>query len=234
MEIIKLKLLLVEDDHDFRNIIKDCLEMTGEYIVEEAKNGWEGYNAFKSSNFDLIVTDVDMPKVSGLDMVDMIRKDNKNIPILVASGMTNAHNIHEGFKHEIDNYIKKPYTSEELDGVIKALFKRIVHNNQIMTEENKLIPLSSYLFDTENRCLKYEDTIVPLSKRETQILYMLYINKGKLVKRSVILQEFWGSEDDFFHSRSLDVFITKLRKLLKDDQSIKITTIRSEGLKLVF
>ena len=224
----RIKLLLVEDDNDYRIIIKDCLEMTGEYIIHEAKNGWEGYETFKSHHFDIIVTDIDMPKVSGLEMVDLIRKDNKNIPILIASGMTHAHNINEGFKHDIDNYIKKPYTPEELDGVIKALFKRMAHHNQMVTEKT-IIPLCSYLFDIENRSLNHKNKNISLSKREAQILYMLYRYKDRLVKRNEILKEFWGAENDYYQSRCLDVFINKLRRCLKEDSSIELITIRGEG-----
>jgi len=230
----KMKLLFVEDDNDFRSITKDCLEMIGEYKVTEAKNGLEGYEAFKSSDFDIIVTDVDMPKVSGLEMIDLIRKDNKNIPIMIASGLTNPEIIIEGFRLDIDNYIKKPYTTEELDYSIKALFKRIMNNNPIVPEDKKLLSLGSFVFDTENRCLKREKTTIQLSKREGQILFLLLNNKGNLVKRSVILKQFWGSEDDPYHTRSLDVFITKLRNYLKDDKSIKINTLRSEGFRLEF
>ena len=227
-----IKLLLVEDDTDYRTIIKECLEMTGEYTVFEAKNGLEGYEIYKSYPFDIIVTDVDMPKVSGLEMVDLIRKDDIFIPILVASGLTNPQNIDEGFKHDIDNYIKKPFTPDELDGFIKAILKRIMKNNQMMKKENNKCPLGSYLFDIENRRLIHKQKNIHLSKREAQILFMLYSNRGKVVLRSAILKQFWGAENDPFHSRSLDVFITKLRNYLKDDKSVIISTLRGEGLRL--
>jgi len=232
MELIHL--LFVEDDRDYRLIIKECLEMTGKYKVYEAKNGYEGLEAFNKLPIDIIVTDIDMPKLSGLEMVDLIRKMNPDIPIIVASGMTNPENVKTGFEHDIDSYIKKPFTHDELDGVVKALFKRIKKNNQMVTEGNKIFPLGAYLFDTENRCLNLRGKITPLSRREAQILFVLYENRGKVVKRSVLLQQFWGSEDDPYHTRSLDVFITKLRNYLKDDKSIKISTLRSEGLRMDF
>jgi len=231
MEIIKL--LLVEDDNDFRSVIKDCLEITGEYEIHEAQNGSEGFFAFMTLSFDIIVTDVDMPNVTGLDMVELIRKEDANIPILVASGLTNPATINEAFKRGIDNYIKKPYTSEELDCYIKVLLKRIKNNNQVLTEETKIFSLGSYLFDIENRYLKFKDNITSLSKRETLILLMLFKSKGKLVQRKEILSEFWGSDDDPYHARSLDVFIAKLRKYLHDDSSVDIITLRGEGLKLI-
>jgi len=230
-----IKLLLVDDDKGYRTTIKVSLEMIGNYTIYEAQDGLEGYEVFKSlDNLDIIVADIDMPKISGLEMVDLIRKDDPYIAIVVASGLISSDNVIEGYKHDIDNYIKKPFTAYELDGVIKALFNRLNKFNQIVAEEKKIIPLGSYLLDTEKRNLTRGQKIISLSKREAQILYMLYKSKGKLVQRSDILKEFWGSEDDFFHSRSLDVFINRLRKYLKEDKSIKISTVRSDGLILEF
>ena len=228
-----IKLLLVDDDYDYRSIIKDCLEMTGEYAVYEAKNGKEGYDVFKTEKLDIIVTDVDMPKVSGLEMVDWIRKEDTNIPIVVTSGLTTRENVDEGFKHEIDNYIRKPFQPETLDGYVKALLRRMSNINQLVADENQILPLGRYEFDLRNYCLIYDNKTISLSKRSALILYMLYRSRGKMVKRKEILKEFWGSEDDFFHSRSLDVFINKLRKHLNKDKSISITTLRSEGLTLI-
>jgi len=228
-----IKLLLVEDDDDFRSIIKDCLEITGDYEITEAHNGLEGFNAFKDLPFDIIVTDIDMPRLTGIEMVELIRKENANILILVASGLTKPENIHEAFNKGIDNYIKKPYTSEELNFHIKALLKLAYSNNRDMKEEVGIFQIGSYLFDIENRRLKHKQKTISLSKREVQLLYMLYKSKGKLVLRKDILMKYWGSEDDPFHSRSLDVFINKMRKYLKEDKSVSIVTLRGDGLKLI-
>jgi len=230
MEIIKL--LLVEDDDAFRSVIKECMEMDGEYEIVEAPNGMEGYQAFKKYSFDIIVTDLDMPILSGIEMATYIRKEDTNIPIVVASGLTNPTTIHEAFSVGVDNYIKKPYTSDELDCHVKALLKRLNNNNRDMKEETTVFTIGDFLLDVENRSLKNGSTITSLSKREAQLLYMLYKSKGKLVLRKDILMKFWGSEDDLFHARSLDVFITKLRKYLHADKSVSIVTIRGDGLKL--
>jgi DNA-binding response OmpR family regulator len=166
-------------------------------------------------------------------MIDLIRKENLNIPILITSGLTTPQHVDDGYKHIIDNYIKKPFTPGELDGYIKALFRRMKDNNHMVEEADKLFPIGAYVFDFENRCLKYNEKIKVLSRREALILKMLYDSEGKLVKRSVFLKAFWGVEKDFFHSRSLDVFINNLRKYLKDDKSVKIETLRGEGLILI-
>lgn len=228
-----IKLLLVEDDNDFRTIIKESLELTGEYRVYEAKNGMEGLKAFKTFDLDIIVADIDMPVINGLEMVDLIRMDNLHIPILVASALTNPENLEEGFKHNIDNYIKKPYIARELNGYVRAILKRIVDNDRIITEGQKVLHVGSYLFDLENRRLIRHEHRKDLTRLEASILFLLCKDKGELVNRKDILNEVWGC-DDFYHSRSLDVFINKLRKYLKDDKSIEIVTQRGKGLKLLF
>ena len=228
-----IKLLLVEDNERFRQVTKDTLELTGKYEVFEAENGQEGYKAYKSFAPDVIVTDVDMPVMSGLEMIENIRKEDTDIPILISSGMTDAKYIGKGYYLGIDNYIKKPYLPAELDHCIQAIFRRINKTLKINKEENITYQLGSFLFDLKNHCLIREDNKVNLTTREAQILQLLYENKGNVVKRKDILGQFWGN-DDFYSSRSLDVFITKLRKCLENDKSVEIVTVRSEGLKLTF
>jgi DNA-binding response OmpR family regulator len=232
MEIIKL--LLVEDDTTYRKIIKSSLEITGKYTIYEAKNGLEGYESFKSLNLDIIVTDIDMPKVSGLEMIDLIRRVNENIPIIIASAMIRPDQIKEGFEHDIDGFVKKPYSTDELDGTIKSVFKRIKPNSRLREEDVKFIDLGSYSLDMETRRLTCQDRNIVLSKRETQILYVLHKNKSQLVKKNYILKKFWGEGDAIFQARSLDVFINKLRNCLEQDKTINISTIRGEGYILDF
>ena len=166
-------------------------------------------------------------------MIDLIRKEDRNIPILVTSGLTDTKNVHEGFAHEIDYYIKKPFQPEELDDQVKAILRRIKNTDQTVTEENQKLQLGVYVFDPGNRRLTYKNTI-SLSGRETKILYMLYTNKNKIVQRKDIVNEFWDKKGDYtFQSRCLDVIISNLRKHLKDDPNVKIVNFRGEGLKLI-
>ena len=229
-----IKLLLVEDDEDFSNFVKVYLEQTGRYQVVLAKDGRKGIEAFNTNEPDIIVTDVDMPKMTGLEMIDLIRKVNRNIPILIASGLISENQIIEGQKHEIDNYIQKPYTPQILDGYIKSFLRHKKDNERVMTENNKVFPLGDYWFDVENRQLKYEAEIISVTKREAQILQMLYNDKGHLVQRKHILNVYWGEGDKHFQSRCLDVIITNLRNYLRKDKSIQIITKRGEGLILQF
>ena len=227
-----IKLLLVEDDEKFRRLTKGSLELTGKYEVFEAANGLEGYNAYKSFMPDIIVTDVDMSVMTGLEMIEKIKKEDPYIPILITSGMNSNRDVAKGFHLKIDNYITKPFLPAELDYKIEAVLRRMGWTENKNKEENNIYILGSSLFDPLNHSLKREDRTVDLTPRGAQILQLLFDNKNKVVKRIDILKKFWEN-DDFYTSRSLDVFVTKLRKCLKEDKSVEIVTVRKEGLKLV-
>ena len=226
------KVLLVEDDDSFRIIIKDTLELTYKYEVFDVKNGLEGYNAFKSFKPDVIVTDVDMPIMSGFKMIEKIKKEDPDIPILITTGMTETKDVGKGFHLEIDYYLKKPFSPLEVDLALEAILRRVEKSKKTLKEKNNLHDLGIYIFDVENHCLIHENHKINLSQLETRILQLLYENKGNVVKRKDLLISFWD-EDNYYTSRSLDVFISKLRKRLIEDESIEIVTIRKEGLKLI-
>lgn len=229
----EIKLLLVEDDIDYREVVKDSLELMGNYNVFAAKDGQEGYEGYKTFLPDIIVSDVDMPLMSGLEMVTKIREEDADIPILFASARYSARDLANGFKLEIDDYIKKPYLPGELELHIKSILRRVAKVKQINKEESLSFPLGSYLFDLKGHCLRRGEEALNLTVREAQILQLLYEEKGELVKRKDILMQFWGA-DDYYASRSLDVFISNLRKYLEQDDAVQIVTIRGEGLILSF
>jgi len=139
----------------------------------------------------------------------------------------------DGYKLEIDDYIKKPYLPAELELHIKAILRRVSKVERTDGADNEFYSLGTYLFNLKNHCLRREDEQFELTLRETQILQLLCENRREVVKRKNILQQFWGT-DDFYTSRSLDVFVRKLRKYLEQDSSVQIVTIRGEGLKLMF
>ena len=228
-----IKLLFAEDDNGFREIIKDSLDLIGNYEIFEAENGQEGYKAYKSFAPDIIVADIAMPVMTGLEMIKKIRKEDSDIPIIIASGAADPKNIAIGYELEIDSLIKKPYLPGELDYCIKAIFRRIEKTENLSKGEDQLFPLGDYMFDLKNHCLIYKNVKSNLTPREAQILQFLYENKGDVVKRKDILEQFWGV-DDFYTSRSLDVFISKLRKSIEKDKSVQIETLRGEGLQLIF
>jgi len=225
----KIKLLYVEDDTSFAFVVRGSLELTGIYQIQVANNGKEGLNVYYSFNPDIIVADIEMPVMDGMEMVSHIRKTNEAIPILFATGYTNAQYVLDGYKLNVDNFIKKPYLPEELNAHIQAVLKRArIFQN---TRNTHSIYMGSYAFSTDKQYLQCKNTKYRLTPRETQILYKLYECNGNLVTREELLEELWGT-NDFFASRSLDVYISSLRKYLSLDPKVKIETVRSKGLVL--
>jgi len=230
MDMEKIKLLFVEDDASFAYIVKGSLELMGTYQVQTALNGKEGLDNYYSFNPDVIVSDIEMPVMDGMEMVSRIRKMNEIVPILFATGHTNARNVVDGYQLNVDNFIKKPFLPEELSAHIQAILKRLrILPNTTGTPE--IVYPGDYVFNTDKQFLQYKNTKYKLTDRETKVLYKLYENRGNLVKRSELLEELWGT-NDFFTSRSLDVHINSLRKYLSLDSRISIETIRSKGLIL--
>jgi DNA-binding response OmpR family regulator len=226
----KIKLLFVEDDASFAFIVKGSLELIGNYEVQTASNGKEGLELYKLFKPDIIVTDIEMPILNGMEMIRLIRKKDVFIPILFATGRTSAQDVLDGYKLNVDNFIKKPFLPEELNAHIQAVLKRlqmgiIIHNT------NVIVYLGEYIFDVDKQELQKGAESFKLTGRETKILWKLYEQKGILVKRETLLEELWGNTD-FFSSRSLDVFITRLRKYLSNDLKVRLETIRGKGFVL--
>ena len=222
----KIKLLFVEDDAPFAFIVKGSLELTGMYEVQTAFNGKEGLEIYYSFNPDVVVSDIAMPVLDGMEMISQIRESNRFIPILFATGHTNPRQVLDGYKLDVDNFIKKPFLPEELDAHIQAVLRRIRMFSKEYNPEN--IYLGDTIFNTDKQCLQYKNTKCKLSARESLILYKLFENEGNVVKRKDLLQDIWGTSD-FFTSRSLDVFINLLRKHLSLDAKVAIETIRGKG-----
>lgn len=234
-----IRLLLVEDNLDWAQIVKAALELTGDYEVCMATNGLDGYEAYQTFAPDVIVADVEMPEMSGLDMIRKIRMHDEEVIVIIASARTDTKNLGDGFKMDIDNYLKKPFFANELDLHIKSLFRRIqkakgATNLESTTyQESDIYHIGRYSFEPKMRSLRLGDKQFNLTVREAGILQMLCEHNGELIERREMLRKFWKA-DDFYASRSLDVFIRKLRKYLEKDPSVQIQTIRGEGLKLVF
>jgi DNA-binding response OmpR family regulator len=208
--------------------------MIGGYKVMTATNGEEGLKLWKEQLPDIIVTDIEMPVMSGFDMVAKIRETDRDIPILFASGHISPKDVIAGYRLGANNYIKKPFNPEEMDAHLKASLK--MSKGWKMRNESHLLSIGKYMFDPQRSLLikengeKYFTTAM-----EAHILKILAKNKGEIVKREIIESECWGKEKagDYFTSRSLDVFITKLRVFFKDDIEIEIKTIKGVGLMLI-
>lgn len=225
----KIRLLFVEDDVSFSFVIKGSLELTGEYEVYAAFSGKEGVELFNSMPLDVIVSDIEMEGMDGMEMVKLIRQKDNDIPILFATGRTSPQDVLKGYELNVDNFIKKPYLPDELNAHIKAILKRTKRNES--GKDNPEITIGNYTFNKYTHILSKEDSR-KLTQREASILLRLYENKGEIVKREDLLEELWG-RNDFFTSRSLDVFISSLRKYLSNDEHIELQTVRGEGLRLI-
>ena len=224
---LKVKILLVEDDLNLGLIISDQLKSDG-YSVSLCSNGIEGMQRYNEGKFHLCIFDVMLPKKDGFTLTRDIRKTNTEIPILFLSARGMTEDKVEGFNAGGDDYLSKPFSIEELQLRIKALLKRI--NIRVEPEEQTKYSLGIFIFDTENQTLVSKDEVKSLTKKEVQILKILYKYKNQVISREVILNSVWG-QNDYFVGRSLDVFITKLRKYLREEPKILISNIHGVGFK---
>lgn len=225
---MKIKILLVEDDTSLGFIISDQLKSDG-YSVTLCTDGAEGFKRFNEEKFHLCVFDVMMPKKDGFSLARDIRKIDLDIPILFLTAKSMTEDKVEGFKAGGDDYLTKPFSIEELQLRITSLLKRV--NIVKETVDETTIQIGDYTFDTLNFKLNHPLFTKTLTKKEAQILKILCKLKNQVVPRDVVLNAVWG-QDDYFVGRSLDVFITKLRKYLKEDESIQISNIHGIGFKL--
>ena len=225
---MKTKILLVEDDTSLGFIISDQLKSDG-YDVTLCTDGAEGFKRFNEEKFHLCIFDVMMPKKDGFSLAKDIRKINGQIPILFLTAKSNDQDKVEGFRSGGDDYLTKPFNVEELQLRVAALLRRV--NLQVEEKDTDVYKIGDYTFDTVNFELKHSNFEKVLTKKEAQILKMLCRLMNQVVPREVILTAVWG-QDDYFVGRSLDVFITKLRKYLKEDERISINNVHGIGFKL--
>ncbi|MFA5575225.1 MAG: response regulator transcription factor [Brumimicrobium sp.] len=224
---MKPKILLVEDDTSLGFVISDQLITSG-YDVFLATNGAEGFKRFNERKFHLCIFDVMMPVKDGFSLAEDIRKIDKNIPILFLSAKSMTEDKVKGFNVGADDYLTKPFSSEELKARVKALLKRVnLQTEEVITK----IPIGKYTFDVSNYTLSGPDFEKKLTKKETQILKILSQFINQVVPREIILNAVWG-KDDYFVGRSMDVFVTKLRKYFSNDENVSIENIHGIGFKL--
>lgn len=225
---MKVKILLVEDDTSLGFIISDQLKSDG-YSVTLCTDGAEGFKRFNEEEFHMCIFDVMMPKKDGFTLASDIRKINNDIPILFLTAKSNDEDKVQGFKSGGDDYLTKPFNVEELQLRVAALLRRV--NITLEAKDESSYQIGEYTFDTVNFHLKHPNFEKSLTKKEAQILKILCKFMNQVVARDIVLTGVWG-QDDYFVGRSLDVFITKLRKYLKEDDKIQIANIHGIGFKL--
>ena len=223
----KIKILLAEDEPSLGQIIKESLE-TRNFEVLLCENGEVAYSTYKTEHPLLLVLDVMMPKKDGFTLAKEIRKENSDIPIIFLTAKSQTEDVVEGFNLGGNDYLKKPFSMEELIVRINSLLKRGEKDKN--TEH---ISIGKYVFNLKKQTLQLNNTVEKLTHREAQLLFYLTKSKDQVLDRSFILKKLWG-DDDFFNARSMDVFITKLRKKLKNDSAIQIINVRGYGYKLIY
>jgi DNA-binding response OmpR family regulator len=227
--ITKPKILLCEDDTNLGMVLKNYLELN-DYDVTLERDGRLGLAAFQREKFDLCLLDVMMPHVDGFTLAEDIRDINPDIPLFFLSAKTMKEDIIQGYKLGADDYITKPFDSEVLLLKIKAILKR---NEELNKEAaNVEYDLGQYHFNPKLRELSHGGKTQTLSPKENELLKMLSEYKNDLLPREIALKKIWGS-DTYFNGRSMDVYIAKLRKYLKDDSQIEIVNIHGNGFRLV-
>lgn len=221
------KILYVEDDNTLAFLTADNLEQY--YEVVHFENGKDAFEAFKTEEFDLCVLDVVLPQMDGFELAAAIRERNLAIPIIFLSAKTLKEDRIKGLKLGADDYLIKPYSIEELILKIEVFLQR---SHKVAPVKNNVCTIGSFTFDPENYVVIKGDERTSLTERESALLKLFIDNKNTILKREMILTSLWGT-DDYFMGRSMDVFISRLRKIFKEDESIRIENIPRIGFKLV-
>ncbi|RYU93282.1 response regulator transcription factor [Emticicia agri] len=225
-----MKVLLTEDDPNLGMLLQEYLTAKG-YDTDLARNGEEGIRMFiEKGNYDMCICDVMMPKKDGFSLAKEIRMKDKEVPIIFLTAKSMKEDTIQGFKVGADDYITKPFSMEELLMRMKAILRRI--NKQETDVPSTVFKIGEYSFDAQTNTLAHNDSQNKLTTKEAELLKLLCQNKNQSVSRSFALKLIWG-DDSYFNARSMDVYITKLRKHLKDDASIQIMNMHGEGFKLI-
>lgn len=224
------KILLVEDDQNFGVVLRDYLEMH-EYDVDLATDGEAGATAFDKGGYDMCIFDVMMPKKDGFTLAKEIREKDKQTPIIFLTAKTLKDDILDGFRIGADDYITKPFNSEELLFRVQAILRRSLKEDE--DDDTKEFTIGEFNFNFPLRILSHKDgQKEKLSPKEAQLLRLFALNMNEVLSRSEALTKIW-TEDNYFTARSMDVFVTKLRKYLSIDASLEIVNIHGSGFRLI-
>ena len=226
-----IKILLVEDDINLGSVLSEFLTLKN-YNVDLCKDGEIGLEKFKSTDYDLCLLDVMMPKKDGFTLATEIRGINKSVPIIFLTAKSMQSDKIEGLKLGADDYITKPFNTEELLLRIHAILKRSPSVSSSVSRKNATYIVGKYTFDYSKRKLKFKRAEQSLTYKEAELLRLLCENNNNILRRELALKEIW-TEDTYFTSRSMDVYITKLRNYLKSDRSIQIENVHGVGFKLI-
>ncbi|MGB0526207.1 MAG: response regulator transcription factor [Flavobacteriaceae bacterium] len=228
----KRRILLVEDDPNFGIVLRDYLGMNN-FEVVLAKNGMEGFEKFKKQEYDVCILDVMMPYKDGFTLAREIRQQNQHVPIIFLTAKTMKEDVLEGYKAGADDYLNKPFDSEVLLVKIKTILERKSINSQSVQSKQFEFEIGNFQLNSKLRFLSYAgEEPIKLSPKENELLKLLALHLNDLMPRELALTQIWR-DDNYFTSRSMDVYIAKLRKYLKKDEKVEILNIHGEGFRLV-
>jgi len=225
----KVKLLLAEDDENLGLLLKEYLIAKG-YDTDLYPDGEAAYKGFRNNAYNLCILDIMMPKKDGISLAKDIRLINMEIPIIFLTAKNMKEDVLEGFKIGADDYITKPFSMEELIFRIEAIMRRVMQDSN--SPDDAVYKLGIYTFDTRKQILTGGEEEVKLTTKEAELLRLLCNNANKVLERNFALKTIW-IDDNYFNARSMDVYITKLRKHLKDDPKVEIINVHGKGYKLI-
>lgn len=227
----KAKILLVEDDHNFGSVLKSYLEMN-DFMVDWVDDGKNALQTFHSGNYQLCVLDVMLPNVDGITIAKNIKELDATVPFIFLTAKTLKEDILKGYQTGADDYLTKPFDSEVLIYKIKAILQRKSSSADKLPHDDEAFQLGKYTFDYRVRSLIIDGKTLKLSPKEAELLKLLCSHKNDILYRDVALKSIWG-EESYFTTRSMDVYITKLRKYLKKDPDIEILNVHGNGFRLL-
>lgn len=230
MENRKIRVLLAEDDENLGFLLKEYLQAK-EYEVDLYKDGDKAFRGFQNNYYDICILDVMMPIKDGFTLAKEIRMSNNTMPILFLTAKSMKEDVIEGFALGADDYMTKPFSIEELLMRLEAILRR-TRKDSPMTEQAQF-QIGKYIFDATKQTLANDSEVRKLTTKESELLKYLCINKNTLLDRNFALKTIWV-DDSYFNARSMDVYITKLRKYLSDDPTIEIINVRGKGFKLIY
>lgn len=224
----KMRILLCEDDENLGMLLREYLQAKG-YETELFADGEAGYRGFVRGRYDICVLDVMMPKKDGFTLAQEIKQADKDMPIVFLTAKTLKEDVFEGFKLGADDYITKPFSMEELTLRIEAILRRVQGKRRT---ENAIFRIGSYTYDPHKQTLQRGEEKTKLTTKESELLTLLYQHANDILQREYALKSIW-IDDNYFNARSMDVYITKLRKHLRDDEDVEILNVHGKGYKLI-
>lgn len=224
----KVKILLCEDDENLGMLLREYLQTKG-YDADLQPDGEAGYKAFTKNKYDLCVFDVMMPKKDGFALAADIRNINSEVPIIFLTAKSMKEDILQGFKLGADDYLSKPFSMEELLSRIESILRRVKGKK---VKDVVVFNIGGFIFDAQKQVLTFDGETKKLTTKESELLRLLASNANSILERNYALKSIW-EDDNYFNARSMDVYITKLRKLLKDDPNVAIINIHGKGYKLI-